>query len=1218
MSRVSTKFGMFAVCLFSMLLLIANVFAQETTGGLQGTVKDPSGAVVSKATVVLTGTTLIGAKTLETDNSGQYHFVNLPPGVYTVTVKAPTFSELKREGITIEVGHSPTLDLTMAVGAAGTVVEVSGEAPLIDVTTETTQTNVTADVLKDVPTEGRSFQSVIQFSPSARNEPLAGSTGSPQMSMGNGTGGQSPGSGGNGQSFGYSVAGGADSENSYLVEGQETADSIGGFSHTNVPFDFIQEVQVKSSGIEAEHGGALGGVVNVIMKKGGNSIHGSVFGSLERGSWDGGPTAFNRYDPSYVTAIDSSGTAYIDPNTQQYQSKRDTLGDEQSGFTVGGAIVKDKLWFFLGFDPEARDIERSVYVAGQGGNLPFSSNGQTYYTTARLDFALTQKIRVFASWLYQYEKLRGEDLPFADPTTPLLNPSTGCYGSFTSTNPLAATYCAPTSGTPPYAFAHALGFGAPNTTTNVGADFTITPRIVATFRWGISFQNYHDVGFPTTGVIQEFGTSGQGALDNLGNPIPSTSPLSQTAGYISAAANINTTTYDATHHNQIDANVAWFKSGWYGTHNIKVGYQLNHLNNSLLQHWNEPEINVFPGSGNFYTPQGSVGIGNCAAYVTAYGGCAGQYGYLDVQDYGSNGAATGVNHGFFFQDAWTIGRGITINAGLRIEKEYLPAEDQPTGGISKPINFGWGDKIAPRLGAAWDVFKNGKMKVFGSYGVFNDIMKLNLAISSFGGQYWQNCYYAMDTDQIQTFVPVFNSSTHDCYGAPGGAGSAQQANFAGGVGASPTGYTYLENQNFRTFPTSCSTCTPTEEGVVNNIKPYRQHDSVFGVDYQLEKNLAFEARWDRTRLDHVIEDSAIFDPAVGETFVIVNPGQGINKTFDGFWNFLYGTPSGCGTAGNVACPPNNIQGARSYDGLELRLTKSTSKHWFGMFSYTYSHFRGNYTGLTSTDIGDGGGGRNAPNNSRSFDEPVFSWNASGGSSSGLLPTDRPNAFKGYAYYELSEGKKTSSDFGIFQFLYSGSPQTTIADTLYTFAPPSGAFPTDIVNRGKWVNASQDPNTGNITVSNPSTYRTPWYIQSDFNFTQNYKINETKVISFTATIPNILNQRAITAYYPFLDSQQFGQYLAPQSSGCLAANTATYGLPSSSCFLPTGLPAYAAAEAGYPWQSLLNTGTGGNTPNVGAASNPFGFTGTMTLNSQYGQPYLYQLARTLRFAVKFTF
>src|ERR1700732_1162760 len=111
MSRTSTRFGMFAVCVCSLLLLVSNLFAQETTGGLQGTVKDPSGAVVSKATVEITSPALEGAKRLETDSSGYYRFANLPPGVYTATVKASGFSELKREGVTIEVGHLPTLDL---------------------------------------------------------------------------------------------------------------------------------------------------------------------------------------------------------------------------------------------------------------------------------------------------------------------------------------------------------------------------------------------------------------------------------------------------------------------------------------------------------------------------------------------------------------------------------------------------------------------------------------------------------------------------------------------------------------------------------------------------------------------------------------------------------------------------------------------------------------------------------------------------------------------------------------------------------------------------------------------------------------------------------------------------------------------------------------------------------------------------------------------------
>jgi len=128
------------------------------------------------------------------------------------------------------------------------------------------------------------------------------------------------------------------------------------------------------------------------------------------------------------------------------------------------------------------------------------------------------------------------------------------------------------------------------------------------------------------------------------------------------------------------------------------------------------------------------------------------------------------------------------------------------------------------------------------------------------------------------------------------------------------------------------------------------------VDYQLQTNLAFEARWDRRRLDHVIEDSAIFNPALGETFVIVNPGQGVNATFNGFYNFLYGVNPSC----SAGCPPQTvIPAARSYDGIELRLTKAVSQHWMGMFSYTYSNLRGNYTGLTSSDVADGGGGRNA-------------------------------------------------------------------------------------------------------------------------------------------------------------------------------------------------------------------------------------------------------------------
>lgn len=1206
----SAKFWMFVFCFISLLLLPFSLFAQETTGGLQGTVRDASGAVVSKAKIDLNGTSLVGSKSLETDSSGYYRFANLPPGSYTITVTAQGFSELKREGVVIEVGHLPTVDLTLQVGAASQVVEVSGAAPVIDVTTEHTLTNVTSDVIQDVP-HGYSFQSVIQFAPGARNEPLAGGQVGPNAAMGTGTGGQSAGSGTNGQAFGFSIGGGADSENAYLVEGQETADAIGGFSHTNVPFAFIQEMQVKSSGVEAEYGGALGGVVNVVMQKGGNAFHGSVFSQFESGDWEGSPDDYPRYDPTFTAPSLSTVNFAPDPGYQVYQPKKDKLTDIFPGFAIGGPIMKDKVWFFASFNPELRNRERTVDWNWAGsalapaaiGALPFSANQQTYYTNARIDWAATQKIRVFGSWLYQYQKESGEFLPAADSTI--------------------SGFLNPTSSSPPYIYGHNLGFGAPNVTTNTGIDFTLTPRVVATFRWGYNFQNYHDSGMPTNGFFDQFDTSGVGAVDNLGKPIPASSQLSEVGGFLSAPNNINNTYYDVTHRNQIDGDVAWFKSGWMGTHNFKFGYQLMRLSNSVLQHFNEPNVTVLPGSGNYVPdfggpyaancniidPGGSINPSSGAWTGGPYGGCAGQYGYLWIQDYGSNGQATSMNHAFFVQDAWTIGKGITINAGVRLEHEYLPAEDQPLGGISKPIQFGWGDKVAPRLGAAWDPLQNGKWKIFGSYGKFYDIMKLNLAISSFGGQYWNNCYYALNTQNLSSVDPAFNSSGRYCGGPT--ATATTPANFAGGT--TPAGLTFIEDQNFRTFPTTCSTCTSTEEGVAPGLKPYTQHETVFGIDHQFAQGLAFEARWDRRRLDHVIEDAALYNPNVGETFVIVNPGQGVNSTFDGFWKFLYGAPSGCVPAGQTAvAPAANCAGppptaARSYDGVEFRLTKSSSHHWAGMFSYTYSHFRGNYTGLTNTDISDGGGGRNAPNNSRAFDEPFFYYDYQGQINNGLLPTDRPNVFKGYAYYERPWLRKFSTNFGIFQYLYQGSPISSYVDVGNSFSPdlsaynvPSaegGAFPTYIVGRGKFLPMSQDPTTGVITAGNPTTERTPWFVQSDLQLTQDYKVSESKTLSFSVTVPNALNQRSTTAYWESIDSDYYPQFLAPPSAAC--------GGPCTQA--RNGYQFYSAAMSPYNYKALFNS-AGGVT----------GKTGAMTLSSLYDQPLYHQLARNMYMSVKFRF
>lgn len=1197
------------VAVAMVFFLGTGVWAQETTGGLQGTVKDPTGAVVAKAHIVLNGTGLVGAKESDTDTSGHYNFANLPPGIYEATVTATGFSTLKQGNISIDVGHLPTVDFTLQLGSISSTVEVTSSAPLIDVSTTHNITDLSQQDLQNLP-HGYSFQSVLQFAPQVRNEPLEGGAVGPNASANTAnaasTGGQSPaGTATNGGAFGFSAAGGADSENSYLVDGQETADAIGGFSHTNVPFSFIQSVEVKQSGIEAEYGGAMGAVMNVITERGSNGYHGSVFSQFERSSWDGSANAFPRYDPGF-TAPGGSPAFLPDATPQYYQPKKDGVSDNFPGFTLGGPLIpglRDKLWFFVGFNPEFRSIQRTVNWNFPGnsafpatvGPTPFTSNIHTYYTTARIDAVVTQKIRLFGDWLYQYQRDQGEFLPEPDSVTGLLNSS--------ATSPAAL-------------FAHNLGNAAPNVTTNLGADITLTPQLIATFRWGYNFQNYHDSGMPTGGADYSFLTSGAGATDNLGNAIPASSQLSQVAGFASAPDNINNTHYNATHRNQINASMEWVHSGWHGTHDFKFGYQMSRLSNAIDQFFNEPDVQVLAGGGNYYSPQGPVGIANCAAVDPGidtnpndanflqggiYGGCAGQYGYVYLYDTGSFGQATSMNHAFFVQDAWQIAPGLTVNAGVRLEHEYLPAEQQPLGGIGKPIQFGWSDKVAPRLGLAWDPHKDGKWKIFGSYGKYYDTMKLNLAISSFGGQYWQNCYYALNTQNLSSIVPVFNSANRYCVGP----NSASQGNFSSGT---PSGITFLENQNNRTFPTTCATCTSTEEGVAPGLKPYAEHESVFGIDHQISKSLAFEARWDRRRLDNAIEDAALYNPLVGETFVIVNPGKGVDHTFDGFYNFLYGTSSGCGTT--FSCPPDLPQAIRSYDGVEFRLTDTMTRHLSGMFSYTYSHLRGNYPGLTSSDLSDGGGGRNAPNNSRAFDEPYFYFDAAGKQNNGPLNTDRPNAFKGYGYYDLPWLHRFTTDFGIFQFFYQGSPVSSFVDEGFSESPftslygvPSaegGAFPAYVVPRGQFQPVTQNPTTGAITLGTPYDRRTPWFIQTDFQIMQTYKITESKTISFSVSTQNLFNQHSVVADWESMDTNFYPQYLRPSGPGCGTGGSV------APCGVTNGPAFYSAAMRGYNLaQALSNAhGTGTN--------------GNMTISSLYGKPLYYQVARNLYMSVKFTF
>jgi hypothetical protein len=260
-----------------------------------------------------------------------------------------------------------------------------------------------------------------------------------------------------------------------------------------------------------------------------------------------------------------------------------------------------------------------------------------------------------------------------------------------------------------------------------------------------------------------------------------------------------------------------------------------------------------------------------------------------------------------------------------------------------------------------------------------------------------------------------------------------------------------------------------------------------------------------------------------------------------------------------------------------------------MFSYTWSRLWGNYTGLTTTDQIDGGGtGRNSPDTTRAFDEPFYYFGANGKSNNGPLPTDRPNTFKGYVYYQLPWGKGQTTTFGLFQSAYQGSPVSSYIDLA---SMPFGQLVAEanyIYGRGKWVNLTTDAN-GNITIGTPYDRRTPWFTQSDFNIGHRIKVGEGKSIDFEASAFNVLNQRAVTAYYGGMNSVNFETPLVPGL---------TAGAPVS---IFSGAGAYQVLESGYNPQTWVN-GNGGLVPSV-------------TKHSGYGQPTLFQNARSIRFALR---
>jgi hypothetical protein len=329
-----------------------------------------------------------------------------------------------------------------------------------------------------------------------------------------------------------------------------------------------------------------------------------------------------------------------------------------------------------------------------------------------------------------------------------------------------------------------------------------------------------------------------------------------------------------------------------------------------------------------------------------------------------------------------------VNAGVRIENEFLPPFKSEVNGIkvANPVAFGWGDKVAPRLGFAWDIKGDGTWKLSSSFGLFYDTLKYELARGSFGSDFWVTHVYRLNDTDINKLGKA----------NPGALGPE------------------IVNYDNRELPINAA---GELEGIDPDIKPYKSGEGTIALDHQFSPRFVGGVRYTHRQLLRAIEDIGVLDEEDSEVYLIGNPGFGETRDTSS----VYGGQTPDGT---FLVP----KATRKYDAVEVRGQGTFGKLNI-LASYTYSRLFGNYSGSANSDES----GRQDPGVSRAFDLPYYYFDSSGDQTTkeGNLGTDRPHALKLFAYYGFQSGLGTTT-LGVNQIALSGTPDTT--SVIYLSAP----------------------------------------------------------------------------------------------------------------------------------------------------------------------------------------
>jgi len=651
----------FLAALFSVCLS----FAQQITGSVTGTVTDPGGAAVAGASVKLTNTGTDATQSVTTDADGNFRFLLLPPGNYSVQVSAPGFKSYVRAGIVVEVDRSIAVPVSLQIGQVNETVEVSGASPLLEPNTSSLGTVMEEKKVLDLPLNGRNPMGLANLIPTVKG---IGYFGGQVLSSW--------------RLAAVSIGGGQPLTNGYLVDGIANDKMVDSGPMTFLTVDSTQEFKVQTNGMSAEFGRTSGGVISMITKSGTNAYHGSLFEFLRNEKLNANDFFANK-----------AGRAIAPDKVNQF------------GGTFAGPLKRDKLFFFYNYEgyrerSASTETVTSPTAAQRAGDFSGLKTGGALITiydpnTTRPDPANPGK---FIRDTFQNNTIPSSRINtvganilkyYPSPTNPSALAANAFLQSPTpidkdtqtvridynlsATRRLAGRY---TYDNLNWQFANFFGNIAdvdgrkiliPRKGAYLSYTDSISPTVLFDARVGFNHQ------------IEGYNTPSQGFdITQLGMPASllaqsQEAPTATKQGTFPRLTVSDLTTFGGTnaaanHTNTGSASATMSKI--HGQQTWKFGYEFR------LYQRNEFTLNYPVGSYTFNRQFTQGPNPDVASATSGYSVAALLLGIPSSGTAGINvaSAITLRYHALFFQDDWKVNRKLTLNLGLRWDKEGSPTE----------------------------------------------------------------------------------------------------------------------------------------------------------------------------------------------------------------------------------------------------------------------------------------------------------------------------------------------------------------------------------------------------------------------------------------------------------------------------------------------------------------------------------------------------------------